>query len=149
MAEPVSKASMDETFEFRIRDLKHHAALAAAAGVQGGQTPWMRPEGWTTSVFDFEALGKPFSREGANQGYLAAVRDPEKPGVVGDVVATTTMLEVLASLQQSFMVRQTYRRPRATAHMLGRKRGHGSDMGPLSVNYLEYVRAVLAQAKLT
>lgn len=142
-----SKVNMDETFEFRIRELKAAAKSAAENGVLGQPAGWMRPEGMTGGLFDYDALAEPFSRDDVNQAYLNAVKDQNDPGVVGDVVAATTMLETLAAMQQSFVVRHTYRRPRATAHMLGRKRGHGSDAGPLAINYLEYVRTILAQAK--
>jgi hypothetical protein len=138
---------MDPNFEKRIRDLQQAAANEYTARSLGNQVPWFRPVGWNGEVFDVEGISPSFSRSASNGDYLNAVQDPTAPGTTGDVVATTTMLDTLACMERAFRVRQGSRRCRATAQMLGRKRGQGDGLGPLVQNYLEYVRHVLAEAK--
>lgn len=145
-ATPKSKADVDPNFEKRIRDVKNHAAAEAESQDTGQQTKWFRPQGWDGNVFDTEGMATAYSREAANQSFLEAVKDPENPGTTGDVVATLTMISTLAGMERAARLRHM-RRPRAIAHMLGRKAGHGDDRGPLVQCNLEYVRGTLKQGK--
>lgn len=139
---------MDPNFEKRLRDLQQAAKAEYEGQSSGaGTTHWFRPQEWTGDVFKLEALHEPFDRKKANEDYQKAVKDPEAPGTTGDVVATTTMIDYLAAMEAAFRVRHTMRRPRAMAHMLGRKRGHGSEKGPLIQCGVEYLRGVLKQSK--
>lgn len=147
IATPTAKAEVDPNFEKRLRDLKTHAKTEAAARPKGQPVKWFRPQGWNGDPHDWEGLGEPFDRTKANTDYENAVKQPDQPGTSGDIAATTTMIEELAAMERAFRVRHTLRRPRAVAHMLGRKQGHGSDQGPLIVSGLEYVRSLLARAK--
>lgn len=145
-ATPQSKANVDPNFEKRIRDAKTHAAAEAESRDKGQQTKWFRPQGWDGDVFDVDAVAEPYSRAAANQSFLEAVKDPEKPGTTGDVTATLTMIGTLAGMERASRLR-SMRRPRAMAHMIGRKAGHGDDRGPLVQCNLEYVRNMLKQGK--
>lgn len=148
MADPVSKAQLDPNFEVRLRDLQKHAAAEHDARTSGdGQVRWDRPGSYAGDLFDLKSMHEPFSRERANSDYLAAVTDPENPGTVGDVIATTTMIDYLAVMERAFRMRHTMRRPRAVALMLGRKRGLGGERGPFIQAGVEYVRSLLKQAK--
>lgn len=148
MATPKSKANVDPNYEKRIRDAKNHAAAEAESRDTGRQTKWSRPQGWDGNVFAVDGIAAPFSREAANQSFLEAVKDPENPGTGGDVVATLTMISTLAGMERARRLR-LMRRPRAIAHMIGRKAGHGDDRGPLVQCNIEYVRGVLKQGKAT
>jgi hypothetical protein len=144
---PVSKASVDPNYENRLRDLKTAAAAEAAARSRGEPVAWDRPAGWNGDVFDFAGFAPPYAADKATADYLAAVSDPASPGTPGDVVATTTMLDYLAVMERAFRVRHMTR-PRAVAHAIGRKAGHGSDTGPIVQAGLESVRRTLRQAKV-
>ncbi len=147
MADPASKASMDPQFEKQLRKRKDDARAQHQAGVAGGQVRWCRPAGGAGTPFDYESLHAPFSREKANQDLVDAIKDPQNPGTTGDVVACSTMINRLSTMERAHKVRHTLRRCRATAHVLGRKLGHGSDTGPYLQLGVEYVRALLRQAK--
>src|SRR4051812_37526995 len=112
---PHSTVSMDPNFEKRLRDLQQHAQEEYDERSVGGQVKWFRPEGWSGDLTDLEAMSEPFSREKSNQGCVDALKDPKKPGTTGDVVAATTMIDYLATLERAFRVRHTFRRCRATA----------------------------------
>jgi len=147
-ATPQSVADMDPDFQTRLKELEQQAAAEYQARSQGGQVLWYRPGGeFSSDVFDLSAMGEPFDRSQANQDYIAAVKDPDNPGVSGDLVAATTQIDYLAVLERAYRMRHTMRRPRAVAHMLGRKLGHGNDLGPIVKCGLEYVRGLLRQAK--
>jgi hypothetical protein len=144
---PESKVDVDPNFEKRLRDLKDSAASAAEALVEGGPVTWFRPQGWNGDPFDYPGLAAPFNRDKANQGFVDAVKDPQKPGTTADLVAATAMIDELACLERSFKLRHTLRRTRATAHVAGRLKGHGSDTGPIVQLGLEFVRGVIKQGK--
>lgn len=146
MTEPAARADMDPVFEARCNDLRDQAAAEAAARRKGEPVPWLRPAGWEGDVFDYEAMGAPFSRARANEWMVAAL-DPEAPGVSGDLVSCQTQIETLACLERAFRDRHTLRRPRAIAHMLARKRGHGDARGLFTQNAIEYVRMINKQAR--
>jgi hypothetical protein len=145
--QPRSKASMPANFEKRFRDMRIAAAQEYEARKAGGQVYWFWPADWHGHLNDVEGMSAPFGRDDANQMFLAAVKDPQNPGTTGDVVAVTTAIDTLAAMEQAFRARHCLRRPRATAHLLGRKRGHGDDRGPLTQNYVEYLRFLLKEAR--
>jgi hypothetical protein len=151
MADPSAKVDMDPNFENRLRDLKAQAAQEYEARSRGEQVLWFRPlgpDGQPVPVppFDWEALAVPFSRQASNDGYAAACADPDAPGVTGDLIAATTMVDYLACLERAYRMRHTMTRPRAVCHLLGRKRGQGIDLGGFGAT-IQYLRAVLAQAR--
>lgn len=141
-----SVVQIDPVFEKRLVDLRNQAEHEADARAAGGQVRWFRPEGWDGDVFDLAGFGPPYSRAASNQAYLAAVKDPLKPGTTGDLMATTTMIDFLAVLERGLRNRHTMRRPRATAHALARLRGHSHAAGPLA-RMLEHMREILRLAR--
>lgn len=149
MASPVSLAQIDPVFEQRLKDLQTHATAEGAARPVGNQVPWARPADWEGDVFDFAAFAKSFDTTAATQDYLKANKTPTTPGTVSDVIAATTMIDYMVTMERAFKVRHTMRRPRAMAHAAARAVGHGDSNGPLAQLGLEYVRAVLAKGKTT
>lgn len=147
MAAPAAKVDMDPNYERRLRELRDHAAAELAARSRGEQVRWNRPPSLTTGVFAIQALEAPFRRTAANDACVAAISDPKNPGVTGDVVAATTMIETLAGMERAFRMRHTMRRPRAMAHALARLKGHGDPDGAFGRNGVEYIRQVLKQAR--
>lgn len=149
MATPVpsAKVNMDPNFENRYRDMQQHAQAEYEARPTGNRTLWFRPENFDGDLTDLTNLGDSFTRKQANEEGVDAVKDPEAPGVTGDTVAAVTMVEALSVLERAFRVRHTMRRPRAVAHVLSRLKGHGDATGPYIQNGVEYIRAVMAQAR--
>lgn len=138
---------MDPNYEKQLRKRRTDAEEEYAARQTGGQARWDRPVGWSGDPFDYDGMHAAFNRDKANQDLVDAVKDPASPGTTGDVVACSTMINRLSVAERAFKVRHTMRRCRAVAHMLGRKKGHGSPTGPYTQLGVEYVRALLRQAK--
>lgn len=144
---PTAKADIDPKYEKILRAIKEHAQSEADQRRKGEGVRWFRPTDFTGGEFDFGAMSAPFSRQKANDDYKKSVQDASAPGVSGDIVATTTMIDCLSVMERAFRQRHTMRRVRATAHMAGRKKGQGNDKGPFVQNYLEYIRSVVKQSK--
>ena len=145
--QPQSKVQMDPNFEQRYRELKDAAKTETEARGKGEQVKWFRPGKWDGDLADFSAIGSEFGREQANDEGVEALSDPQNPGTVGDVVIAQTMIDTLSAMERAFRTRHTMTRPRAMAHMLARKRGHGQDTGALMNNGVEFVRELLKQAR--
>ena len=144
---PTSVANMDPVFENRLQDAQAAAAAEFTARNIGGQVQWNRPADWAGDTFDYAKMHASFDRSAANSDCLSAISDAEIPGVTGDVVASTAQIDELSIMERALKARYTLRRCRATAHMLGRKRGQGDDRGPYIQLGVEYIRNVLKQAK--
>jgi len=149
MATPESKVDMDPKYEKQLRQCKDNAKDTAEQGKQAKSSGWDRPHDWSGDTSDYGGMHAPFDREAANRALVDAISTPASPGTTGDVVAASIMIDRLSTMERAFKVRHTSRRCRATAHMLGRKQGHGSDNGPYSRLGIDYVRSVLKQAKNT
>lgn len=147
MAKATSKADMDPVFQDRVRELQENSKEEYEKRKSGQQVKWFRPGDWDGNLLSFQAIETPFKRDRANRDFVRAVENAKSPGTTGDLVATTTMIDYLAIMERAFRMRVTMRRPRAVAHMLARKRGHGNDKGVFVQNALEYVRSVLEAAK--
>lgn len=143
---PEAKVNMDPNYEKQLRTLRDQAAAEFTAASEGGQVRWLRPLNWNGDGFDYQNMEIPFDRSAATAGCLKAISDPSAPGVRADVTAATTMIDYLATMERAFRSRMTLRGPRAVAHALGRRRGHGQDTGVLINCGVEYIRALLKQA---
>lgn len=130
---PVSVAQVDPQFERRLRDLRLHAQAVRTALATGAQNLWFRPSNWAGDHFDLEGLREPFSRDAANQVVIQAISDPEHPGVSGDLVAATTMVDWLATLERAYRNRHTMGWPRMLAHAASRLGGQGATSGPYAL----------------
>jgi len=146
---PSSVANMDPNFEGQLRTLRTQAQQEAQSRQQGQPTPWMMPErkAWSGDLFDSAGMHSPFDRTQANQDFVKAVSDATKPGVVGDLIATTTQVDYLATMERAFRMRHTMRRPRAVLLAAGRKTGHGDPQGTLTQCGVEYLRGILKESK--
>lgn len=149
-----SKAEVDTNFEAQLKRLQKHAEEDHTARKMADQSKWYRPDdsatgdaGWDGDLFDLEGMGRVYTRKEANDMFLDATKDPKAPGVTGDLIVTTTMVDYLALMERAFRSRHSMRRPRAVLHAMGRKFGHGHDNGVFIQAGLEYIRGVLQQAK--
>ena len=143
---PKPRVKMDPKFRDRVTELKKHAEKEKDDRKLGKQVLWYRPEDWTGDLFAWQEFETPYKRTQANDQGVEAMKDGESPGVTGDIVAAQVMIEVLATLERALRVRHTMRRPRAIAHMLGRKKGHGHELGVFAYNHIEYVTELIKQA---
>lgn len=147
MVTPVSRVDVDPNFEKQLRKLKEDAAAHEGALRTGGQVTWMRPLDWAGDPFDYESIHRALNRDTANAQFVDAVKDANNPGTVGDLIAATLMVDYLGTMERAYKNRVTMGRCRRVAHLAGRKRGHGSDTGPLVQSALEYARRVVKKSK--
>ncbi len=142
-----SKADVDPNFEKQLRRLKEDARANGDALAAGGQTRWARPVGFDGDVFDYDGMHTAFTRDKANQDFVAAVANPDSPGVSGDLVTTTTQIDYLACLERAYRMRHAGGMPRLLLHGAGAMKGAGSDQGVYTLCGVEFVRRLVAEAK--
>jgi hypothetical protein len=143
-----AKVNMDPKFQDRLNDLRDHAKKESDDRKLGNQVKWFRPKDWDGDLFQWQQIEDPFKRDQANNEGVDAIKSPKAPGVTGDVVAASTMIETLSLQERAFRVRHTMRRPRAVAHMLSRKKGHGDPKGAFQQNGIEYINQILKQSRV-
>jgi hypothetical protein len=144
-----AKADIDPNFRKQIVALRTQAAAEKEARLAGQQTAWMVPDKgeWNGDLFDREGMAKAFQRDKANEHFVEATKEGESPGVTGDLITTTLQIDYLAVMGRAFCTRHTSRRPRAMAHAMGRKGGHGNNNGTLTQAVLDYIRLTIQQSK--
>ena len=154
MAKPTAKADIDPVFDAQLHKLQELSKEEAETRLKGEQNAWIFPEvspeggeEWTGDLFDWKGMSRMFSREKSNQTFIDATKDAENSGVVGDLIVTLTQIEYLAIMERAFRARHTMRWPRALAHAMGRKSGHGHDRGVFITCGIEYVRGTIGQSK--
>ena len=142
-------ADVDPVFQKQLKTLQTQAAAEADARLTGSQTQWMMPEKyeWSGDLTAIEDLSKPFSRKYSNDKALDAIKDPSKPGTVGDLIVTSTQIDYLAVMERAFRVRHGSGRIRMLLQANARRQGQGQDGGSLVQCPLEYVRALVKQSK--
>lgn len=143
-----AKVNVDANFEQQLRQLKTNAAAEFQALTQLQQNSWNRPAlgDWDGNLDDWEGIAKAFTRQQANDEYTQALADAKAPGVAGDTIAAPLMADYLGCLERAYHNRhQSWHR--ALMHSAGRKQGHGSDNGPLTVSVLEFLRNIIKRTK--
>lgn len=146
---PAANAAVDPNLEIQLKSLETQANAEQQAVLQGNQAQWMMPVlvNWSGDLFDFTGMHSPFNRDQSNNWFVDAISDPDNPGTTGDLVLTTLQVDWMACAERAFRARHTMRRPRAVAHAMGRKAGHGDDKGPLVQCVLEYLRGLATESK--
>lgn len=149
MAKAQAKADVDPNFETQVKELQSQNKDLVDPALTGGQTKWLMPRDadWSGDLFDWDGMHKPFNRDASNQAFRDAIKDAKSPGTTGDLVVTTTQIDILAIMERAFRSRHTMSRPRAFAHAMGRRKGHGSDKGPLVQCQLEFVRGLVKESR--
>lgn len=144
---PRSVADVDPNFERQLRALRDDSRHNGAALRANTAPRWFRPAGWAGDVFDYEAMGRAYNRDAANDMVVRAVSDAEAPGTTGDLVAAVTQSDYLACLERAFRVRHAMPGPRLLLHAAGSLQGAGHEKGVYSLCGVEYVRRLVAEAK--
>lgn len=144
---PEKKSDIDPNFQDQMNEQQSQAKDEGENRVKQEQTQWNFPklgDKWKGDLFDWQGMGEPFNRDQANKDYEKATKKPKKPGKTGDIVATTTQIELLATMERAFRARHCARFPRMIAHMTGiRRHGHGGDKGVFTQSFLDYVQTIL------
>jgi hypothetical protein len=144
-------SDMDPNFQSQLQAQKDQGQAEMNQRTAAGQVPWNMPSplgDWDGDLFDegFATIGRPFNRDQANQQYIDATSDGSNPGRSGDLVATTTQVDLMATLERAFRARHCSRFPRMVAHAMGtRGYGHGGDKGVLNQSMINYVMGILKQ----
>jgi len=144
---PISKVDVDPVFEKRTRDLQTDAAEAEPILRKGDQLPWFRPEDWSADVFNYASPAASFDTKECEQQFIAAHKDPMKPGTTGDIITATTQIDYCDVMERALRARHLYTLPRCVALMAGRKKGHGATKGVFADAVRNYVRRLAKQAK--
>ena len=148
---PEKKSDVDPNFQLQLDNQRRQAQAEGEARAYGNPVKWNMPDPlyeWDGDLFDsgFDKLGKPFQRDKANADYEAATSDPKAPGMAGDLVVTTTQIDLLATMERAFRARHGSRFPRMVAQASGvRRYGHGGEKGVFAKAMLDYVQGLLKQ----
>ncbi len=144
-----AKADMDPVLQKQIKEVQTLSKEESEKRDTGGQVKWLMPDknGWSGDLFDWQGMAKPFDRSKSNESFIEAIKDPASPGTTGDMIVTTVQIDYLAIMERAFRSRHTHSFPRILTHLAGRKKGHGSNTGPLTVSVLEYVRGLVRESK--
>jgi hypothetical protein len=147
---PTAVATIDPVLDLQIQTLRDQARDEATQRPRGNQVKVMMPDlrNWSGDLFAYEDMASPFDRSQSNAWFTEATKDAKKPGTTGDLALTTLQIDLLATLERSFRARHTMSRPRAMAHVTGRKFGHSHDRGPLSQGYMEFLRGIEKDSKV-
>ena len=146
---PQSKGGIDPNFQGQVQALKElHKGIFQGFGPLSTWI-WLIPNkgGWSGNTRDNGGMGEAFKRDRANQDYVDAIKDPDSPGVEGDLQRSAIQVDYLAQMERAFRARHLSTRPRMMAHALGRIKAHGSPKGALVQLALEFVREIDKQAK--
>jgi hypothetical protein len=145
-AQPSKKSDVDPNFEKQLNELQQDARVEGQNRIKNDQVKWMAPLNWAGDPFDYDKIAEAFNRNKANEQYEEAVKDPQSPGNAGDLVATTTQIDFLGTMERAFRARYTHSFSRSVALAAGRRKGHGADKGTFKQSALQYVRGILKQA---
>lgn len=150
---PQKKSDVDPNFQRQMESQQKQAQTEGEQRINAEQVQWNWPEKededfWDGDLFDkgYAKMGKPFNRDKANEDYEAATNDPKNPGKSGDLVVTTTQIDIMATMERAFRARHSSRFPRMMAHLTGtRKYGHGHEQGIFTQSMLDYVQNLVKQ----
>lgn len=148
---PEKKSDIDPNFQKQLEAQQKQGQDEGTNRAKGDQVQWNMPDplgDWDGDLFGngLEKLGRSFNRDKANEQYVEATSDPAKPGKVGDLVATTTQIDLLATMERAFRARHGSRFPRMVAQVLGvRAYGHGGEKGVFAQSMIDYVQGLLKE----
>lgn len=148
MATPEKKSDVDPNFSRQCQAQQRQAQAEGDNRLSGEPVQWNMPErlGWSGDLFDLEGVSEAFNRDQANQDYEKATNDVNSPGMVGDLTATLTQIDLLATMERAFRARHGSRMPRMLAHLTAvRKFGHGRENGVFTQSLLDYAQGILKQ----
>lgn len=142
------RVDVDPNFQRQVQACRTSAAQEAETRQTGNASQTMAPvnNDWSGDLFDWDGIHQAFHRDRANSQMIEAMQDSRDSGVVGDLIAATMQIETLAVMERAYRARHTMRFPRAVAHALGRKYGHGHVQGAFSRGMLEYVRGLIKES---
>lgn len=143
------KAVLDVNLEKAINDLKDKKKKAATDRVNGKAVAWIRPpigDEWDGDLTKWVELHKPFNTDEAEEALIKAY-DPTDPGNAADSVALMLQIDYAAQMERAFRARVTQTFPRCVAHLAGREKGHGTDVGAIAGSTINYFNLIIEQGQ--
>jgi hypothetical protein len=142
------RSDIDPNFQAQVKNLATLQSDEYDARTKGNQVKVDMPvkNDWDGDLHDLDGIGQAFNRDKANEDFTNAIKDPNNPGVTGDLVATTTQIDYLSCMERAFRARHGSSFPRMVAQAAGRANNQGADTGPIVRSALDYVRGVHKQS---
>ena len=101
---------------------------------------------WSGDVFDIPGMHSPWDRLENEEDVKNAIKDPDTPGVSGDLIHSTLQGDWLASQERSFRMRHQTR-VRSAIHAASRRFGHGHEAGTLQKGVLGYIKGIAKMSR--
>lgn len=102
--------------------------------------------GWDGDVFNIMDMGKPWATSEMADDVIKAITDDQSPGVVGDLIASVTQGDWLATQERAFRQRHATK-VRASMHAAARRYGHGHEAGLFAKGAMNYVKQIVKMSK--
>lgn len=117
-----------DVFRKRLKELQLQAQQAQNAFQGQTQREWQVPTELQSSLLDIANLHVPaFDRTPINDNYENVVKDPSKPGTVGDVIGLQLQIDYNACEERAFRARSTsICRAMCLGHARRFGQGHGN-----------------------
>lgn len=144
-----SVAEIRTRFQTQCIDNMVKAAKNAAESLRnetGRKQHELDTNGWTGDLFDLVGMKKAFDRTENAEDIRNAIKDPQNPGTVGDLIVSELQGDRLACMERSFRLSNATR-VRLSIHAAARRRGHGHDAGLLKRGVQRYLTQMLKQSK--
>lgn len=144
-----NKAVLDANLETVINDLKKKKNQSATDRGNGKAVAWMRPpvgELWDGDLTKWAEIHDPFNTDEAEEA-LTKAYDPADPGNSADSVVLTLQIDYAAQMERAYRARVTQTFPRCIAHLAGREKGHGTDVGALAGSTINYFNLIIEQGQ--
>jgi hypothetical protein len=141
------KAIIDSNLEQLIIALKTQKKTSSTQRATNDSVQWLRPpvgEKWDGDLQKFPEMHKPFATDEAEKA-LSEAYDPQSPGNASDSVVLPLQIDYAAQMERAFRARHAQSFPRAVAHLSAREKGHGTDVGALAGNSLNYFLLLISQ----
>lgn len=102
--------------------------------------------GWDGDVFNLKDMGLPWATTEHGDDVVMAIKDADAPGVVGDLMASVTQGDWLATQERAFRQRHSSK-IRNSMHAAGRRYGHGHPSGLFAKGVVNYVKQIVKMSK--
>lgn len=148
---PTGKSVAEIRTRYRVQCVDNMAETAqnvdkSFCNDEGRKQHKLDRNGWTGDLFDQIGLKKAFSREENAEDVRNAIKDPKKPGTVGDLMVSGLQGDRLACFERAFRLSNSSR-IRLSLHAAARRRGHGHDAGVFKRGEMRYLMQLLGQSK--
>jgi len=131
-------SGVGDVFRSRMLDMQKYAASVAKSLAGGKPAVYFRPEGLTAPLSDGDAISPSFTRQQQEDDFVAAVKDSEQPGTVGDLHLVSLQGDFLAMMERAYRARHASS-VRTRVHACGRAMGQAAETGVIRGGMLGFV----------